>query len=334
MSELIRYRYNTMADQTPGGAWKWRVIFERDHDYEEVPVTQLLVNVPSFSRDDDMPIVRRKYHRPATAYFASKTALAPSTPSGGQATHRSCAQIEPRPGLASDAASPPEGLIDGTLSFRCHGPSGVAVAAAHEFGYYLLHRKKYPQGFRCDEAAVDGRTRNEAEREANEFAATLLMPLDDFRRQIPVKNQPDFDQLSACATRYDVSLAAAILRWLRYTDRRAIIIVSRDGFMKWAWSSDAALKSGRYFKTSGVPVEVPSLSSVGRADFNEEVRSGINQPAGIWFDEPVKELSIRSQKYDLNYTLLHLSNDIQHAGVAEPRFEDTFDRFGISASER
>ena len=25
MSELIRYRYNTMADETPGGAWKWRV---------------------------------------------------------------------------------------------------------------------------------------------------------------------------------------------------------------------------------------------------------------------------------------------------------------------
>jgi IrrE N-terminal-like domain len=209
-------------------------------------------------------------------------------------------------------------------------PGRRRFTAAHEFGHYLLHRKKYPQGFRCDEAAVDGRTKTEVEREANEFAATLLMPLDDFRRQIPVKSQPDFDQLSACATRYDVSLAAAILRWLRYTDRRAIIVVSRDGFMKWAWSSDAALKSGRYFRTSGSPVEVPSLSSVGRADFNDETRSGVNQPAGIWFDEPVKELSIRSQKYDLNYTLLHLSNDIQHVGIVEPHLSDTYDRFGAS----
>jgi hypothetical protein len=209
-------------------------------------------------------------------------------------------------------------------------PGRRRFTAAHEFGHYLLHRKKYPQGFRCDEAAVDGRTKNEIEREANEFAATLLMPLDDFRRQIPAKSRPDFDQLSASATRYDVSLVAVILRWLRYTERRSILVVSRDGYMKWAWSSEPAFKSGRYFRTSGPPVEVPSLSSVGRAEFNDETRSGVEHPAGIWFDEPVKELSIRSQRYDLNYTLLHLSNDVQHVAVAEPHIEDAYDRFGVN----
>jgi len=62
VSDLIRYRYNTMSDQTPGGEWKWRVILERDGHFEEVLVKQLVVNVPSFSRDDDMPVVGRKYH--------------------------------------------------------------------------------------------------------------------------------------------------------------------------------------------------------------------------------------------------------------------------------
>ncbi len=208
-------------------------------------------------------------------------------------------------------------------------PGRRRFTAAHEFGHYLLHRKKYPQGFRCDEAAVDGRSNSEIEREANEFAATLLMPLDDFRRQIPAKNQPDFDQLSACATRYEVSLVAAILRWLRYTECRSVIVVSRDGYMKWAWASDPALKTRRYFRTSGSPVEVPPLSSVGRGEFNDEARSGMKHPAGVWFDEPVKELSIRAEKYDLNYTLLHLSNDIQHVGLAEPHVEDTYDRFRV-----
>ena len=208
-------------------------------------------------------------------------------------------------------------------------PRRQRFTAAHEFGHYLVHRKKYPEGFRCDEAAVDGRSKVEIEREANEFAATLLMPLDDFRRQISNRDQPDFDQLSECAARYDVSLIAAILRWLRHTHRRAIIVVSRDGFMKWAWSSEPALKSRRYFRTSGSPVEVPPLSLVGRGEFNDETRSGVNHPAGIWFDEPVKELSIRSPRYDLNYTLLNLSTDIQHVGLAEPHVEDTFDRFSV-----
>jgi hypothetical protein len=62
MSGLIRYRYNTMAAETPGGEWCWRVILEKDSDFEEVLVKRLIVNVPSFSKEDEMPVVGRKYH--------------------------------------------------------------------------------------------------------------------------------------------------------------------------------------------------------------------------------------------------------------------------------
>lgn len=62
MSELIRYRFNTMADQSPGGEWKWRVIVEKNGQFEELLVKQLVVNVPSFSKEDEMPVVGRKYH--------------------------------------------------------------------------------------------------------------------------------------------------------------------------------------------------------------------------------------------------------------------------------
>ncbi|MGH0348779.1 hypothetical protein NKZ16_06100 [Sinorhizobium meliloti] len=51
------------------------------------------------------------------------------------------------------------------------------------------------------------------------------MPLDDFRRQIPERVKLDFDALSGCAERYRVSLMAAILRWLHYTGRRAVLVV-------------------------------------------------------------------------------------------------------------
>lgn len=62
LNALIRFRYNTMSNETPGGEWKWRVILEKDNQFEEVLVKQLLVNVPSFSREDEMPVVGRKYH--------------------------------------------------------------------------------------------------------------------------------------------------------------------------------------------------------------------------------------------------------------------------------
>ncbi len=62
MSELIRYRFDTMADQSPGGEWKWRVIVEKNGQFEELLVKHLVVNVPSFSKEDEMPVVGRKYH--------------------------------------------------------------------------------------------------------------------------------------------------------------------------------------------------------------------------------------------------------------------------------
>ena len=69
MAELIRYRFNTMADQSPGGEWKWRVILERDGQLEEVLVKQLFVNARSFSREDEMPVVGRKYHMACFSEF-------------------------------------------------------------------------------------------------------------------------------------------------------------------------------------------------------------------------------------------------------------------------
>jgi hypothetical protein len=104
-------------------------------------------------------------------------------------------------------------------------------------------------------------------------------------------------------------------------------LIKPDGFMKWAWSSEAAFKRGRFFKTSGSPLEMPPLSCVGRAKFNEEVRAGVEQPAGVWFEEPVKEFSVRSEIYDLNYTLLHLESAVAHVDLVEPHVPDTYDRF-------
>jgi hypothetical protein len=206
-------------------------------------------------------------------------------------------------------------------------PRRRRFTAAHELGHYLIHRKKYPDGLRCDEAAVDGRNGVEIEREANDFASSLLMPLDDFRRRIPAKAEANFDQLSECASHYDVSLVAAILRWLRYTERRAMIIVSRDGYMNWAWSSDPALKSGRFFRTSKSPVEVPPLSLVGQSIFTDEARAGVALPEGIWFNEPAKEMTLRAERYDLNYTLLHFANAAPTYQRDESDEPDTYDRF-------
>jgi len=79
----------------------------------------------------------------------------------------------------------------------------VNFTLAHEFGHYLLHRVVYPQGIRCGDQDVvrwDSEY-GQIEHQANLFSAGLLMPLDDFRRQIAPRSKADLDMLSGCADR-------------------------------------------------------------------------------------------------------------------------------------
>ena len=155
----------------------------------------------------------------------------------------------------------------------------------HEFGHYLVHRLAYPDGIQCGEQDVvrwDSEY-GQIEHQANVFSAGLLMPLDDFRRQIPEHDKVDLDMLSHCADRYRVSLIAAVLRWPQYTQRRAVLVVSRDGFILWSRASGPALKTGAFFRTSGPPIAIPVDCLASHQDMIVDGRTGIELPAGVWF---------------------------------------------------
>ncbi|MDP5309058.1 ImmA/IrrE family metallo-endopeptidase [Paracoccus spongiarum] len=120
---------------------------------------------------------------------------------------------------------------------------------AHELGHYLLHRQANPGGLQCTSRNMADwdEARNRIEAEANTFASYLLMPLDDFREQIKGRII-DIDVMTELADRYAVSLTAAILKWMTITDKRAMIVVGKEGFIDWAWSSEPLLKSGVFYR--------------------------------------------------------------------------------------
>ena len=57
-----------------GGEWKWRVIVENANGFEEILVKSLVVNVPSFSREDDIPWLAGNITWPVKGDFVSKMA--------------------------------------------------------------------------------------------------------------------------------------------------------------------------------------------------------------------------------------------------------------------
>lgn len=208
-------------------------------------------------------------------------------------------------------------------------PGRVNFTLAHEFGHYLLHRVEHPNGFQCSQQDIvrwDSEYRL-LEREANTFASGLLMPLDDFRRQIEPSSDIDLDMISHSSDRYRVSLIASVLRWLGYTEKRAILVVSRDGFILWARSSNRAFRSGAYIKTSGPPVELPAMSAARTGAPASIERRGVRLPPSVWFNEDSREMVVRSEQYDFTISLVLLPNHGPSRWDEEgPVEEDTFTR--------
>ncbi len=185
----------------------------------------------------------------------------------------------------------------------------VRFTQAHELGHYILHRLKR-EAFQCSDADMLRWSQDDKDMEAQAdlFASYLLMPLDDYRQQ--VTGTVDLDVLAKCAERYGVSLTAAILKWLSYTDEKAVVLMSNDGFINWARSSEPAFHAGAFFKTSAGPIELPAGSLAADTSVRHD-RTGTSLPANVWFRHadsrtPLREMKISADQYDSTITLLCL----------------------------
>jgi hypothetical protein len=197
----------------------------------------------------------------------------------------------------------------------------------------MVHRELQDE-FAChdDEISTGERSKRDIEAEADQFASTLLMPYDDFRRQ--VNGQPiSFDLIGHCADRYGVSLTAAALRWIDIAPERAILIASRDDHMLWAKSNEDAFKSRAYFATRKNVIELPRTALAHSANAEttvnqQDVRANTwltNEPGYVRAQELVKSAG----QYDYKLTLLLLPQAEWRRPTHEDEEpdEDTFDRF-------
>jgi len=184
----------------------------------------------------------------------------------------------------------------------------IRFTKAHELGHYMLHKDQKLEFLCSKEDMLKWEGENDIEAEADKFASHLLMPLDDFRVQM--NGVVSIDSFGHCADRYGVSLTAAILKWLSYTEEKAVLVVSKDGFMDWASSSDKAKNAGAYYKTRSQVIEIPEGSLCSKVSIAEE-RIGVKVAAKKWFphadsDADLTEMKIFSDQYDCTMSLLIL----------------------------
>lgn len=204
---------------------------------------------------------------------------------------------------------------------------------AHELGHYLLHRFAHPGGIQCSGRNMGdwNAARSLIEAEANTFASYLLMPLDDFRTQIKGR-VIDIDVMTEISDRYAVSLTATILKWLTITDKRAMLVVSKEGFIDWSWSSEPLLKSGIFYAARQNVVELPASSLAAQEVDSESGRHGVEHQPGVWLgSEPVHEMTVFSPGNEMTISLLlypdRAPSRWEMAELEEEPTPDTFDKF-------
>ena len=154
---------------------------------------------------------------------------------------------------------------------------------AHELGHYHIPTHKDRATGWCGDAdmtagAHAGRIK---EREANDFAAELLMPRLLFSRDAKSRD-PNLRAIGELAERdmYDVSRTAAALRYVEVTRSACSLVCARDGVIEWVAKSQSFVYRIPWWGDA-VPME-----SHAKAVFNGEEANAEPEPLDpyVWLD--------------------------------------------------
>lgn len=147
------------------------------------------------------------------------------------------------PGYTACLMRAPAGCPGGLISLAPGQDRGRRrFSIAHEFGHY--HIPKHARFTRTPCAERDLRARStdarQAEWEANDFAAELLMPTRLFSTDVDGR-EPSFELVARLASPdfYDVSFTAAAWRLVQTTSEACALVVTSRGTVEWIARSTA-----------------------------------------------------------------------------------------------
>jgi hypothetical protein len=169
---------------------------------------------------------------------------------------------------------------------------------AHELGHFILHRGQQPK-FNCDKQRVHTGidTFRDIEREADDlaFASNLLMPGDLLRSWI-FRQRIDFRVLGDIAKRFQVSLEALCIRYIKFTTERAILVYWDNGFVKYEWRGGSARRRRARIWRNGDPAE-PPLGTLAVDTSTAQEWDGVEMSAAIWCPEEAQHMKLREFKH-------------------------------------
>jgi len=183
-----------------------------------------------------------------------------------------------------------------------HNPARVRFSVAHELGHYYLPKHRdlllrgnahYSEaGFICD---------NRLEREADFFAAALLLPEKVLYRRISKGSFLTLKDILALASAWKTSVTCAAIRYVEYTPEACAILLSRKRQILYYVPSEEAACQG--FKCLGRK-QVPDQTVTAQASEHQPFGSVVEHSShtDMWFSQRRSHRKIWEEAFPLGYT--------------------------------
>jgi hypothetical protein len=180
---------------------------------------------------------------------------------------------------------------------------------AHEIGHWQLHRG---QSFSCriEERALDKAARSK-EREADDYASSLMMPSDLFKEAInSQKGGISLALIRDLGRIFKASFPAAAIRYVELSGEPVVLIFNGVGSPHRIWSSRSKRVPGHLWISDTLD---PDTFAYDLLTANLETKRQGKMPAEAWFadipDDRYELVEFSIRLHEGVYTLLHLNDE-------------------------
>lgn len=202
----------------------------------------------------------------------------------------------------------PKGFV--VLNRRIADSGRRRFTLAHEIGHYV-HPEQQDACSPCGSEVIGFRAKLPVfERQANQFAAEVLMPRDLFAPR--VKASPTFGLVHELAARFGTSVTSAACRLAELSSHRVAVVRSVNGIVSWAYASPEFRSRVRGGTLGGLTVAHRLFSGEKAPEGPTDI------PADEWLsssnlvnEATVSEESIFLPLYSATLTLLVIGNRIE-----------------------
>lgn len=186
-----------------------------------------------------------------------------------------------------------------------HHPK-VRFTVAHELGHYYLdrHREFLVRRQEAIESFTEFESNKEIERQADAFAAGLLMPKHLVAPHVNCEPDATMESIKGAASDFDVSLTSMMVRWTQLSHFPCATLCIRHGQIQWGFRSEAFRECGLWrCKRGMVPIGVDAKRFIALdsscASFREG--TGVGQ-AQHWLDGDCDPIAVQEHYLVIPYS--------------------------------